>query len=292
MSLTPDEILDIVDPTRAHENDSSFAHWYVVDGELVNIYNSHPMEPFSPNGSGTLWYVKETTNPSTGTVTKDLTNDLLPDVDMSSIDKPGYWYIKEIVDPATGVVTKELTNLGLPTILLEVPGIWYVDPVKNELTQKGFIDFAEYGSYYTNIVLEKPIIFPSVMKVGKWAFAETSMLEVYLNPECERYSTSFPEECEVKDWPLSIRVTSMPTKTTYNVGEDLDIDGLVALGTLDMSIVSRDYGSYAYNMNNDYITVSSFDNTTPGQKVVMMRYKTPYSSREYSFALPEMITVV
>lgn len=291
MSLTPDEILEIVDPTRAHENDSSFPHWYVVDGELVNIYNSHPMEPFSVNGSINLWYVKETTDPSTGTVTKELTNDLLPNDDMSSIDKPGYWYIKETVDPVTGEVTKELTNHGIPQVDLGINGIWYVKD--GSLTHAAFTDLVEYGSYMNNQVVNKAIIFPSVMEVGKWAFKDTpGMLEVYLNPECKRWSTSFPEECVVKDWPLSTRVTQMPTKTTYNVGEDFDVTGMKVLVTLDMTVMGKDYGSYAYEANNDYFSVVQFDNTSPGEKVVILRYKTPYSVGQYSVALPEPVTVV
>ena len=56
MSLTPQEILDIVDPDRIHENDTSFAHWYVINGELVNIYNFENLpDPSLQNNE--LWYV-------------------------------------------------------------------------------------------------------------------------------------------------------------------------------------------------------------------------------------------
>ena len=293
MSLTPDEILELVDPTRAHEADTTFTHWYVVDGELVNIYNSHPADPFNATDNGNLWYIKERTDPSTGTVTRDITTNFLPDVDTSSIEKPGYWYIQETVDPTTGVVAKELTNLGLPPIDLSVNGIWYVDPTTQTLTQAGFLDFVERGAYMNNQVISKAIIFPSVMEIGDGAFKDTpSMLEVYLNPECKRYSTSFGEECVVKDWPLSTRVTVMPTKTTYNVGEDFDVTGMKVLVTLDMTVMGKDYGSYAYEANNDYFTVIQFDNTTPGEKVVILRYKTPYSAGQYSVTLPETVTVV
>ena len=195
------------------------------------------------------------------------------------------------VDPVTGEVTKELTNHGIPQIDLEVNGIWYVKD--GSLTHAAFPELVEYGSYMNNQVVNKAIIFPSVMEIGKWAFKDTpSMLEVYLNPECKRYDTSFPEECVVKDWPLSARVTQMPTKTTYNVGEDFDVSGMKVLVTLDMSVMGKDYGSYAYEANNDYFTVVQFDNTSPGEKVVILRYKTPYSVGQYSVVLPEPVIVV
>ncbi len=290
MSLTPQEILDIVDPTRQHENDTSFPHWYIVDGELVNIYNFEPAEdPLL--GSTVLWYVKETEDPDTHEITKELDHPMIPPLDTSDIDKPGYWYIKETVDPVTGEVTKELTNHGIPQIDLEINGIWYVKD--GSLTHAAFPELVEYGSYMNNQVVNKAIIFPSVMEVGQWAFKDTpSMLEVYLNPECKRYDTSFPEECVVKDWPLSARVTQMPTKTTYNVGEDFDVSGMKVLVTLDMSVMGKDYGSYAYEANNDYFTVVQFDNTSPGEKVVILRYKTPYSVGQYSVVLPEPVIVV
>lgn len=290
MSLTPQEILDIVDPTRQHESDTSFPHWYIVDGELVNIYNFEPADDPSL-GSTVLWYVKETEDPDTHEVVKELDHPMLPSLDTSDIDKPGYWYIKETVDPVTGEVTKELTNHGIPQIDLEVNGIWYVKD--GSLTHAAFPELVEYGSYMNNQVVNKAIIFPSVMEVGQWAFKDTpSMLEVYLNPECKRYDTSFPEECVVKDWPLSARVTQMPTKTTYNVGEDFDVSGMKVLVTLDMSVMGKDYGSYAYEANNDYFTVVQFDNTSPGEKVVILRYKTPYSVGQYSVVLPEPVIVV
>lgn len=290
MSLTPQEILDIVDPTRQHESDTSFPHWYIVDGELVNIYNFEPADDPSL-GSTVLWYVKETEDPDTHEVVKELDHPMLPSLDTSDIDKPGYWYIKETVDPVTGEVTKELTNHGIPQIDLEINGIWYVKD--GSLTHAAFPELVEYGSYMNNQVVNKAIIFPSVMEIGKWAFKDTpSMLEVYLNPECKRYDTSFPEECVVKDWPLSARVTQMPTKTTYNVGEDFDVSGMKVLVTLDMSVVGKDYGSYAYEANNDYFTVVQFDNTSPGEKVVILRYKTPYSVGQYSVVLPEPVIVV
>ena len=290
MSLTPQEILDRVDPTRQHENDTSFPHWYIVDGELVNIYNFEPADdPLL--GSTVLWYVKETEDPDTHEVVKELDHPMLPSLDTSDIDKPGYWYIKKTVDPVTGEVTKELTNHGIPQIDLEVNGIWYVKD--GSLTHAAFPELVEYGSYMNNQVVNKAIIFPSVMEVGQWAFKDTpSMLEVYLNPECKRYDTSFPEECVVKDWPLSVRVTQMPTKTTYNVGEDFDVSGMKVLVTLDMSVMGKDYGSYAYEANNDYFTVVQFDNTSPGEKVVILRYKTPYSVGQYSVVLPEPVIVV
>jgi hypothetical protein len=289
MSLTPQEILDIVDPTRQHESDTSFPHWYVVDGELVNIYNFEPADdPLL--GSTDLWYIKETEDPDTHEVVKELDHPMLPSLD-TSVDKPGYWYIKETVDPVTGEVTKELTNHGIPLIGLEVNGIWYVKD--GSLTHAAFPELVEYGSYMSNQVVNKAIIFPSVMEVGEWAFKDTpSMLEVYLNPECKRYDTSFPEECVVKDWPLSARVTQMPTKTTYNVGEDFDVTGMKVLVTLDMTVMGKDYGSYAYEANNDYFTVVQFDNTSPGEKVVILRYKTPYSVGQYSVVLPEPVIVV
>jgi hypothetical protein len=289
MSLTPQEILDIVDPTRQHENDTSFPHWYIVDGELVNIYNFEPADdPLL--GSTDLWYIKETEDPDTHEVVKELDHPMLPSLD-TSVDKPGYWYIKETVDPVTGEVTKELTNHGIPLIGLEVNGIWYVKD--GSLTHAAFPELVEYGSYMSNQVVNKAIIFPSVMEVGEWAFKDTpSMLEVYLNPECKRYDTSFPEECVVKDWPLSARVTQMPTKTTYNVGEDFDVTGMKVLVTLDMTVMGKDYGSYAYEANNDYFTVVQFDNTSPGEKVVILRYKTPYSVGQYSVVLPEPVIVV
>lgn len=290
MSLTPQEILDIVDPTRQHESDTSFPHWYIVDGELVNIYNFEPADDPSL-GSTVLWYVKETEDPDTHEVVKELDHPMLPSLDTSDIDKPGYWYIKETVDPVTGEVTKELTNHGIPQIDLEVNGIWYVKD--GSLTHAAFPELVEYGSYMNNQVVNKAIIFPSVMEVGQWAFKDTpSMLEVYLNPECKRYDTSFPEECVVKDWPLSARVTQMPTKTTYNVGEDFDVSGMKVLVTLDMSVMGKDYGSYAYEANNDYFTIVQFDNTSPGEKVVILRYKTPYSVGQYSVVLPEPVIVV
>jgi hypothetical protein len=289
MSLTPQEILDRVDPTRQHESDTSFPHWYVVDGELVNIYNFEPADdPLL--GSTDLWYIKETEDPDTHEVVKELDHPMLPSLD-TSVDKPGYWYIKETVDPVTGEVTKELTNHGIPLIGLEVNGIWYVKD--GSLTHAAFPELVEYGSYMSNQVVNKAIIFPSVMEVGEWAFKDTpSMLEVYLNPECKRYDTSFPEECVVKDWPLSARVTQMPTKTTYNVGEDFDVTGMKVLVTLDMTVMGKDYGSYAYEANNDYFTVVQFDNTSPGEKVVILRYKTPYSVGQYSVVLPEPVIVV
>ena len=290
MSLTPQEILDIVDPTRQHENDTSFPHWYIIDGELVNIYNF--VEADDPLlGSTVLWYVKETEDPDTHEIVKELDHPMIPPLDTSDIDKPGYWYIKETVDPVTGEVTKELTNHGIPQIDLEINGIWYVKD--GSLTHAAFPELAEYGSYMNNQVVNKAIIFPSVMEVGQWAFKDTpAMLEVYLNPECKRYDTSFPEECVVKDWPLSARVTQMPTKTTYNVGEDFDAGGMKVLVTLDMSVMGKDYGSYAYEANNDYFTVVQFDNTSPGEKVVILRYKTPYSVGQYSVVLPEPVIVV
>jgi hypothetical protein len=289
MSLTPQEILDRVDPTRQHESDTSFPHWYVVDGELVNIYNFEPADdPLL--GSTDLWYIKETEDPDTHEVVKELDHPMLPSLD-TSVDKPGYWYIKETVDPVTGEVTKELINHGIPLIGLEVNGIWYVKD--GSLTHAAFPELVEYGSYMSNQVVNKAIIFPSVMEVGEWAFKDTpSMLEVYLNPECKRYDTSFPEECVVKDWPLSARVTQMPTKTTYNVGEDFDVTGMKVLVTLDMTVMGKDYGSYAYEANNDYFTVVQFDNTSPGEKVVILRYKTPYSVGQYSVVLPEPVIVV
>lgn len=290
MSLTPQEILDIVDPTRQHESDTSFPHWYIIDGELVNIYNFEPADdPLL--GSTVLWYVKETEDPDTHEIVKELDHPMIPSLDTSDIDKPGYWYIKETVDPVTGEVTKELTNHGIPQIDLELNGIWYVKD--GSLTHAAFPELVEYGSYMNNQVVNKAIIFPSVMEVGQWAFKDTpSMLEVYLNPECKRYDTSFPEECVVKDWPLSARVTQMPTKTTYNVGEDFDVSGMKVLVTLDMSVMGKDYGSYAYEANNDYFTVVQFDNTSPGEKVVILRYKTPYSVGQYSVVLPEPVIVV
>ena len=84
----------------------------------------------------------------------------------------------------------------------------------------------------------------------------------------------------------------MPTKTTYNVGEDFDVSGMKVLVTLDMSVMGKDYGSYAYEANNDYFTVVQFDNTSPGEKVVILRYKTPYSVGQYSVVLPEPVIVV
>lgn len=290
MSLTPQEILDIVDPTRQHENDTSFPHWYIVDGELVNIYNFEQADdPLL--GSTVLWYIKETEDPDTHEITKELDHPMIPSLDTSDIDKPGYWYIKETVDPVTGEVTKELTNHGIPQIDLEVNGIWYIKD--GSLTHAAFPELAEYGSYMNNQVVNKAIIFPSVMEVGKWAFKDTpAMLEVYLNPECKRYDTSFPEECVVKDWPLGTRVTQMPTKTTYNVGEDFDVTGMKVLVTLDMTVMGKDYGSYAYEANNDYFTVVQFDNTSPGEKVVILRYKTPYSVGQYSVVLPDPVIVV
>jgi len=290
MSLTPQEILDIVDPTRQHENDTSFPHWYIVDGELVNIYNFEPADdPLL--GNTVLWYAKETEDPDTHEVVKELDHPMLPSLDTSDIDKPGYWYIKETVDPVTGEVTKELTNHGIPQIDLEINGIWYVKD--GSLTHAAFPELVGYGSYMNNQVVNKAIIFPSVMDIGKWAFKDTpSMLEVYLNPECKRYDTSFPEECVVKDWPLRVRVTQMPTKTIYNVGEDFDVSGMKVLVTLDMSVMGKDYGSYAYEANNDYFTVVQFDNTSPGEKVVILRYKTPYSVGQYSVVLPEPVIVV
>ena len=288
MSLTPDEILELVDPTRYHETDTSFPHWYIVDGELVNIYNSHPAVMGSAGDNWNQYYIKETVDPDTGVVTKDLlTMNMSSQIDTS--EDPGYWYIKETTDPVTGEVTKELTNQGIPQEVIDITGIWYIDG--NTLTHPHYPDLVEYGSFYTNKVQRKAIVFPSVIDVGKWAFAETAMLDIYLNPECKRSSSSFPPDCVVKDWPLSIRVTSMPTKTTYNVGEDLDIDGLVAVGSLDMTPIGKDYSSYSYTMNNDYITTLIFDNTTPGEKIVTMKYKTPYSIT-YHFNLPEVITVI
>lgn len=290
MSLTPQEILDIVDPTRQHESDTSFPHWYIIDGELVNIYNFEPADDPSLNNT-VLWYIKETEDPDTHETVKELDHPMIPSLDASDNDKPGYWYIKETVDPVTGEVTKELTNHGIPQIDLEINGIWYIKD--GSLTHAAFPELAEYGSYMNNQVVNKTIIFPSVMEVGEWAFKDTpAMLEVYLNPECKRYDTSFPEECVVKDWPLSARVTQMPTKTTYNVGEDFDVSGMKVLVTLDMSVMGKDYGSYVYEANNDYFTVAQFDNTSPGEKVVILRYKTPYSVGQYSVVLPEPVIVV
>lgn len=290
MSLTPQEILDRVDPTRQHENDTNFPHWYIVDGELVNIYNFEPAEdPLL--GSTVLWYIKETEDPDTHEIVKELDHPMIPSLNASDIDEPGYWYIKETVDPVTGEVTKELTNQGIPQIDLEINGIWYIKD--GSLMHAALPELVEYGSYMSNQVVNKVIIFPSVMEIGQWAFKDTpAMLEVYLNPECKRYNTSFPEECVVKDWPLSTRVTQMPTKTTYNVGEDFDVSGMKVLVTLDMAVAGKDYGSYAYEANNDYFTVVQFDNTSPGEKVVILRYKTPYSVGQYSVVLPEPVIVV
>lgn len=290
MSLTPQEILDIVDPDRIHENDTSFPHWYIIDGDLVNIYNFENLpDPSLQNNE--LWYIKEAEDPDTHETVKTLTNPKLPELDDSSIDKPGYWYIKETVDPITGEVTKELTNHGIPQIDLEVNGIWYIKD--GSLTHAAFPELVEYGSYMNNQVVNKAIIFPSVMEIGQWAFKDTpAMLEVYLNPECKRSDTSFPENCVVKDWPLATRVTQMPTKTVYNVGEDFDITGMKVSVTLDMTVMGRDYGSYTYEANNDYFSVVQFDNTSPGEKTVVLRYKTPYSTGQYSVALPEPVVVV
>lgn len=291
MSLTPQEILDIVDPTRQHENDTSFPHWYVVDGELVNIYNFEPADDPLLGSTDLWWYIKETEDPDTHEIVKELDHPMIPSLDTSDIDKPGYWYIKETVDPVTGEVTKELTNHGIPQVDLEVNGMWYVKD--GSLTHAAFPELAEYGSYMSNQVINKAIIFPSVMEIGEWAFAETkSLFEVYLNPECKRYPTSFPPECVVKDWPLSYRVTTMPTKTTYNVGEDFDMTGIEVVGNLDMTIMGKDYGSYSYTMNNNYLSVLIFDNTSPGEKTVTLRYKPTYSVRTYNIVLPETVTVI
>ena len=290
MSLTPQEILDLVDPTRQHEVDTNFPHWYVIDGELVNIYNFESADDPSANNNG-LWYIKETEDPETHQIIKELDNPMLPRIDTSDIDKPGYWYIKETVDPVTGEVTKGLTNQGIPQVELEINGIWYIKD--GTLTHPSFPELVEYGSYMNNQVVNKAIIFPSVMEVGKWAFKDTpSMLKIYLNPECKRYDTSFPEGCVVKDWPLSTRVTQMPTKTTYNVGEDFNVAGMKVLVTLDMTIMGKEYGSYAYEANNNYFTVEQFDNTSPGEKIVILRYKTPYSEDQYSVTLPDPVIVV
>ena len=269
---TPEEVLAIVDPTRAHENDQSFPHWYILNGELVNIYAPNNIDPSEQDEFG-IWYIRTTEDPVTGDEVQELWNKFFPD----SIDlqEPGYWYIKETVDPVTGEVEKELTNQALPEIDMDDVGIWYIKD--GVLDQYNFPDLAEYGAWYTNIKQQKAIIFPNVLEIGEYAFAKTSMNIVYLNPECKRYSTSFPPECIVKDWPLEMSITTMPTKTTYSIGEDFDITGMKVAVVLDMSVMGKDYSSWIYTANNTKFTVVEFDNTTAGEKEVKLKYCNKYN---------------
>lgn len=271
MSAMQDEINrihNIIDPNDTHISDTSFAHWYIVNGELVNIYSPYDY-PSIEKESTCFWYIDEQVDPITGVTTKVLTNFYLAEEFVNADYTPGFWYIKEDLDPVSGVVTKELTNPAIVdmTINDDSFGIWYIE--NNNLTHFALNDLVEMGSWYMNEGQVETIISPNVRKIGEWAFAGTSMRSVFLHPECSYYSTSFPEDCTIRFWPISYKVATRG-KDHYVVGEEFDLSGYEILGKLDRSIVGL--AVYSYTIDNSKLTIENFDSTTPGTKTVTLKY--------------------
>lgn len=290
MSAMQDKINQIhnqIDPNDTHISDTDFAHWYIVDGELVNIYSPYDYQSIENQGV-VFWYIDNQVDPITGETTKVLTNFFLAEEFANADFTPGFWYIKQDVDPITGVVTKELTNPAIVdmTINDDSFGIWYIDSNKNCLTHMGLLDLSEMGSWYLNEGQTDTIISPNVKKIGEWAFSGTSMRSVFLHPECTYYPTSFPEDCAVRYWPISYKVDTWG-KSDYVIGEEFDLTDYVILGKLDRSSVGLE--AFSYEINHSRLTVKTFDNTTPGVKTVVLKYetndKTEYDTDRYLIEL-------
>lgn len=54
------------------------------------------------------------------------------------------------------------------------------------------------GAFMNAKNLEYARIPETVRKIGRWAFAETSLSKVRISPECEFYETSFPKNCLIE----------------------------------------------------------------------------------------------
>ncbi len=67
--------------------------------------------------------------------------------------------------------------------------------------------------------------------------------------------------------PKSLTISKMPTKTIYNVGENLNLTG----GVLKISYADGRVGTIS--MSSNAVTKSKFDSSTPGIKIIKLTYK-------------------
>ena len=307
--MTAQEILQLVDPNREHETDESFTHWYIINGELTNIYN--PTESEEPDDIN-QWYIdtdgdlknKECgvdllDGSSTGIWMMSPFGDLYTSstIDITSRGDPYFWYIDEngdlvhdyfiIMDDTSddgiwvkGETDEEIYLLSTPSVDIDSvddDGIWKMGDNDSEFHIDGELDFITYGAFMYNELTEKVIIFPTMKRLHNNPFEGCiNLKEIYIHPELEYNDGAFPPETEVKYYPLTFKIKG-PTKTTYNIGENLDLTGLVIDVTCNMSVVSKQYTQYTYTADNSKIVYESgFDSSTTGTKTVKCLYCDKY----------------
>ena len=80
------------------------------------------------------------------------------------------------------------------------------------------------------LALDIPV---TVISIGKYAFKDSGIEDVWLSPDCTFYDTTFPQTTNLHYYTVSnFIIVSEPTKKTYVVGETFDETGLEMTATI------------------------------------------------------------
>ncbi|MDE5558973.1 MAG: leucine-rich repeat domain-containing protein [Ruminococcus sp.] len=86
------------------------------------------------------------------------------------------------------------------------------------------LDIYISGAFMNAVNLEYVRIPETVRKIGRYAFANTALQKVKISSECEYYKTSFPENCEIEFYGISLNKHSGQLYD-FNKNSLIDIDG-------------------------------------------------------------------
>ena len=84
--------------------------------------------------------------------------------------------------------------------------LWRIDPNVNDGLPYHEIleDVLKSGAFFNVRSLTAVSIPKSVRKIGEISFSGTSLKEVTISPECEYFPTSFPENCKINFYDLTV----------------------------------------------------------------------------------------
>ena len=83
-------------------------------------------------------------------------------------------------------------------------------------------------------------------------------------------------EIEVMNRETAVSITSLPSKTRYYIGEELDLSGLIVSATM------ADGNSVV--ISNDKLQISGFDNQSEGNQTIAVSYTSPITDKTYNMS--------
>lgn len=116
-----------------------------------------------------------------------------------------YWFVQNNDVRHLG----EIDNYHTPCFEYPYPSIfWYVNDEENDVEHTGELDYEKMGAFKSATKLKKVTLPTSLVSIGEYAFADSSLKKVVIpNNETTYYPTSFPPNCIVTGGHLIENVT-------------------------------------------------------------------------------------